>query len=241
MQPSIIYEDGNVLILNKPAGLMVHPDGKSAEPTLADWIAERYPTLAEVGEAQLDAHGEPLLRPGLVHRLDRETSGVIAVAKTQEAFEHLKEQFKNRLVEKVYCALVYGAVQIRRGEEGSINAPIGRSRVSGRWTAVRPGEKTREALTEDRLRERFRDYTVLTVIPRTGRTHQIRVNLKSIGHAVVCDKVYAPKPFCPVAGLSRLGLHAEALSFTLPSGKWKSFSVPLPGDLAGALEALRNL
>src|SRR3989344_4113609 len=98
MQPSIIYEDGNVLVLNKPAGLMVHPDGKSAEPTLASWIREHYPSLTEVGEEQLDAHGEPLLRPGLGHRLDRETSGGIAGAKTQEAFEHLKKPVKKSLV-----------------------------------------------------------------------------------------------------------------------------------------------
>ncbi len=247
MEPNIIYEDSDILILNKPSGLMVHPasssvvdmsDGKSSEPTLAHWIIEHYPALAEVGEIQLDAHGEPLLRPGIVHRLDRETSGVIVIAKTQESFFFLKEQFKNREIEKTYCALVYGVVQ---KDEGRIDAPIGRSRVDGRFTAVRPGNKTREALTEYRVREHFSEYTVLTVTPRTGRTHQIRVHLKSIGHPVVCDHLYTPKRLCPVAGLNRLGLHAEALRLKLPSGEERRFVAPLPSDFAEALEALRDV
>lgn len=248
MEPLIIFENDELLVLNKPAGLLVHPifakatedkrDSNSSDKTLADWILEHYPALKRVGEEQLDTRGEPIMRPGIVHRLDRDTSGVLVVAKTQEAFLYLKEQFKNRTIQKTYCALVYGVVQ---KEEGSITAPIGRSRVNGKWTAVRPGDKTREALTEYCVRERFDGYTVLTVTPRTGRTHQIRVHLKSIGHSVVCDSVYAPKQLCPVCGLGRLALHAESLQLTLPSGEDKNFTTPLPKDFTEALEALRNV
>lgn len=238
MEPRIIFENDDILVINKPAGLMVHGDGKNTVPTLADWILAHYPALAEVGEPQLDAHGKPIMRPGIVHRLDRETSGVLVVAKTQEAFSYLKDQFKNRTIQKTYCALVYGVVQ---KEEGTITAPIGRSRVSGRWTAVRPGDKTREALTEYRVLERYREYTALTITPRTGRTHQIRVHLKSIGHPVVCDTLYAQKRLCPVTGLSRLALHAEKLHLILPSGEECTFTAPLPQDFSGALEALRNV
>ncbi len=238
MEPYIIFEDDDILVLNKPAGLLVHSDGKNSDKTLADWILEHYPALKQVGEEQLNTRGEPIMRPGIVHRLDRDTSGVLVVAKTQDAFLFLKEQFKNRTIQKTYCALVYGTVQ---KEEGSITAPIGRSRVSGKWTAVRPGDKTREAVTEYCVRERFKEYSVLTVTPRTGRTHQIRVHLKSIGHPVVCDSLYAPKYLCPVCGLGRLALHAESLRLSLPSGENKSFTAPLPEDFTGALEALRNV
>ncbi len=238
MEPYIIFEDDDILVLNKPSGLLVHGDSKSPDDTLADWILEHYPALKQVGEEQLNTRGEPFLRPGIVHRLDRDTSGVLVVAKTQDTFLYLKEQFKDRTIQKTYCALVYGMVQ---KEEGSIVAPIGRSRVSGKWTAVRPGNKTREAVTEYHVRERFREYSVLEVTPRTGRTHQIRVHLKSIGHPVVCDSLYAPKYLCPVCGLGRLALHAESLRLSLPSGEDKSFTAPLPEDLIGALEALRNV
>ncbi len=238
MEPYIIFEDDSVLVLNKPTGLLVHNDGKNSDETLADWILKHYPALEQVGEVQLDTRGEPFLRPGIVHRLDRDTSGVLVVAKTQEAFFSIKEQFKNRTIQKTYCALVYGAV---KKEEGSITAPIGRSRVSGKWTAVRPGEKTRDALTEYCVRECFNGYTVLTVTPCTGRTHQIRVHLKSIGHPVVCDSLYASKKLCPVCGLGRLALHAESLLITLPSGESTRFTAPLPEDFTGALEELRNV
>lgn len=238
MKITIIFENDDVLVLNKPAGLLVHGDSKSSDNTLADWILEHYPALGQVGEEQLDAHGEPIRRPGIVHRLDRETSGVLVVAKTQEAFFYLKDQFKNRTIQKTYCALVYGVVQ---KEEGTITAPIGRSRVSGRWTAVRPGDKTREALTEYHVLEHYKEYTALTVTPRTGRTHQIRVHLKSIGHPVVCDTLYAQKRLCPVAGLSRLALHAEKLHLLLPSGEGRTFTASLPQDFSEALEALRNV
>ncbi len=237
MDVQIIYEDSEVLVINKPSGLMVHGDGKSEELTLADWIAEKYPALIGVGEPQLDQKGNPILRPGIVHRLDRETSGVMVVAKTQESFLHLKKAFQNHEVQKEYLALVHGVVA---KEEGVISAPIGRSRVSGRWSAVRPGPKTREALTEYQVIERLNNYSLLSVRPQTGRTHQIRVHLKSIGHAVVCDKLYAAKLLCPVVTLSRLALHAHSLTLPLLGGT-QTFEAPLPEDMQGALDALRKL
>lgn len=237
MQPKIIYEDTDILVINKPAGLMVHGDGKSEEKTLADWIVEKYPALLGVGEPQLDQKGQEILRPGIVHRLDRETSGVMVVAKKQDSFLFLKQAFQNHEVKKEYRALVYGVVA---KESGTIDAPIGRSRVSGAFTAVRPGPKTREALTEYSVLERFAQYTLLAARPKTGRTHQIRVHLKSIGHAVVCDKLYATKRECPVLGLGRLALHAQALTLPLPNGT-QTFEAPLPADMQEALDALRKL
>jgi len=216
---------------------MVHGDGKSEDKTLADWIAEKYPALVGVGEPQLDQKGREILRPGIVHRLDRETSGVMVVAKTQESFLFLKHAFQERLARKEYRALVYGVVA---KDEGSINAPIGRSRVSGAFTAVRPGPKTREALTEYTVLERLGSYTLLSARPRTGRTHQIRVHLKSIGHAVVCDKLYAKKLLCPVGDIARLALHATMLTFPLPHGGERTVDAPLPTDFASTLEVLRK-
>lgn len=237
MQPTILYEDEGVLAIHKPAGLLVHSDGKSTDATLADWVAENYPALVGVGEPQYDQKGEELLRPGIVHRLDRETSGVMLVAKTQDSFLFFKKAFQDHTVRKEYRALVYGHVT---KDEGVIDAPIGRSRVSGAFTAVRPGPKTREASTAYSVLERFNGYTLLAARPRTGRTHQIRVHLKSIGHAVVCDKLYAKKLLCPVGSIARLALHASTLTFPLPQGGERSVEAPLPTDFASTLEVLRK-
>ncbi len=226
---NIIYEDKNVLVINKPAGLLVHSshllrtDLKKVsgsvlgESTLVDWLIKRYPEIKTVGD-------EPKLRPGIVHRLDKDTSGIMIVAKNQPSFEYLKNQFQERLVKKTYLALVEGNL---KKENGKIETPI------KRFT------KSREATTEYKVVEKFQDYSLLEVYPKTGRTHQIRLHLKSIGHPIVCEKLYARKPRCPF-GLERHFLHALSLELTLPDGSQSRFETDLPDDLKGVLDNLQK-
>ena len=236
MDIPIIYEDEQLLVVNKPAGLVVHPDGKTKEYTLADWVAEKYPGTREVGEPLVLATGERILRPGIVHRLDRDTSGVLVIAKDQSTFEHLKNAFKEREMEKVYRTIVYGEL---KQDTGSIDLPIGRSPNDFRKRLA--GEHARGA-----LREAHTDYKVLLrggacsyleVYPKTGRTHQIRVHLKAIGHPVVCDTLYAPKKEATL-GLTRLALHSWRLSIVHPNGHKLILEAPLPADLEEAVRAM---
>lgn len=237
MKPTIIYEDNHFLVLNKPAGLVVHPDGKTEEPSLCDWLISQYPTIKEVGEPWTTPTGEIIYRPGIVHRLDRETSGVMVVAKTQEAFDHLKSQFQERETGKVYNAFVYGNI---KEEEGTIDRPIGRSKTDFRkWSAQRFARgKLREAVTDFKVLERGNNITFVEVMPRTGRTHQIRVHFKAINHPIVADKLYAPNHE-PVLGFNRLALHAQKLAFNDFKGQKQSFEAPLPADFVQALDRLK--
>ncbi|KKU68192.1 MAG: Pseudouridine synthase, RluA family [Parcubacteria group bacterium GW2011_GWA2_47_16] len=265
----ILYEDKDVVVINKPAGLVVHSDGRSTsltagktvEPTLVDWILEHYPETKGVGEPlKIDSrikiqdsgaekeekssdsipeskilNRESILidRPGVVHRLDRETSGVLVIAKNQKAFELLKKQFQEREMEKAYRAFVYGEV---KNDEGVIDRPIARSTGDFRkWTAERGRRGAeREAVTEYKVLARHDGFSFLDVHPKTGRTHQIRVHLKAISHPVVCDKLYAPKRDCAL-GFSRLALHAFSLKFKLPTGKELTVEAPYPEDFKNAL------
>jgi 23S rRNA pseudouridine1911/1915/1917 synthase len=240
MTPSvpIIYEDDTVVAVNKPAGLVVHADGRTVEPTLAEWMRTRYPQSATVGEPLVLADGTSIDRPGVVHRLDRDTSGVIVLAKTAEAFEHLKQQFQKRLIHKRYSAFVYGTV---KEKTGSIDFPIGKSRGDfRRWSAQHGARGT--------LREARTEYTVLCAgpkasfveaIPQTGRTHQIRVHFQAINHPVVCDQLYAPgRP--PLFGFGRLALHARLLRFSLLAGGTVTVEAPLPEDFVVAHALLKR-
>ncbi len=239
MEPSILYEDADVVVINKPAGLIVHSDGRTEEPTVADWALARYPMMAEVGEPWESPQGEIIPRPGIVHRLDRDTSGVLILAKTQEAYAMLKEQFQNRTTEKVYRAFVYGHPA---HDSGTIEAEIVRIRaVPPRWGVARAREekKQRVAITDWRVLARGRDgatnetVALIEAHPKTGRTHQIRVHLKHLGHPVVGDKLYANgRP--ALLGFSRQALHAFSLSLMLPSGERCTFEAPVPGDFAAA-------
>lgn len=228
----IIHEDSHVLVLNKPAGIMTHGDGRSAEPTLADWVLRRYPKMAAVGEPW-EFQGKAIPRPGIVHRLDRDTSGVMILAKNQKTFLFLKEQFQSRDAKKTYVALVHGSV---KEDEGTIDRPLGRSKSDFRQFsahATARGE-LREAVTDYKVINRFSDkgkhYTLIEAYPRTGRTHQIRAHLKFISHPVVCDTLYAGKLGCGL-GLSRLALHARELELKITPKKMMKFKAPLPADL----------
>lgn len=238
----ILYEDKDVLAVNKPAGLVVHADGRTEEKTLADWILENYPKIKDVGEPTKLANGDLIIRPGIVHRIDRDTSGVLIIAKNQKTFLFLKDQFKEREVEKSYRAFVYGEV---KGEEGIIDRPITRSRKDFRlWSAQRGGQgEGREAITEYKVLGRISasqakskgetGFSLLELHPKTGRTHQIRVHLKAINHPVVNDPLYAPKRETAF-GFKRLALHAYSIKFSLPSGKQLLVEAPYPEDFEKA-------
>ena len=230
----IIYEDKDILAVNKPAGLLVHLDPKKKrkdEETLVGWLIEKYSGIKEVGD-------DPELRPGIVHRLDKETSGVLVIAKNQEAFERLKSQFQKREVKKEYLALVRGVL---KEPSGVIDLPIGKSKKDFRkkTSLGKMAGKVREAVTEYEVVKRFGGYTLVKVFPKTGRTHQIRVHFKAIGHPVVCDKLYGPKKQ-DCLGLQRHFLHASSLEIALPSGGRIKLEADLPDDLQKVLKSLEQ-
>lgn len=231
----IIYEDKNQLVINKPAGLLVHkaPQTKPGTFCLTDWVIKKYPKVKKVGD-------EPLLRPGIVHRLDRETSGVLIIAKTQQSFEFLKRQFKEREVKKTYIALVYGNL---KKDDGLIDESIGKSKKDFRKfiTGDRARGLLREAVTEYKVLEKFKGYTLVEVYPKTGRTHQIRVHMKAIGHPIVGDSLYAPKRTKQPFGLIRHFLHARSIELTLFEGGKIKIEADLPDDLKSALAKLKDL
>lgn len=244
MEPTILYEDADVLVIDKPAGLVVHSDGRTQEPSVAEWMLEKYPQSKDVGEPWTSPQGEVVLRPGIVHRLDRGTSGAMILAKTQAAYEFLKRQFQDRSTEKVYRALVYGHPA---KDHGVIEAEIVRVRsVPPRWGIARDAEakKHRAAITEWNVLERGVDpeshekAAYVEARPKTGRTHQIRVHLKHLNHPVVSDPLYA-KGRPEILGFARPALHAFSLSITLPSGERKTFEAPLPADFTAALARLQ--
>jgi len=216
---NIIYEDEDLLVVDKPAGLTVHPAPGHPAHTLVNAILSRFPHLAALSDS---------LRPGIVHRLDRDTSGVMVVAKNSLAQAKLMEQFKAHSVAKAYLVLVKGKLT---PENGVIEAPMGRDPRNRKRMAVVAGG--REARTEYQVIKYIGDYTLLEVKPETGRTHQIRVHLSAIGFPVVGDKMYGVKsPFLP-----RQFIHASRLGFSLPSsGKYMEFKSELATDLAQALE-----
>lgn len=224
-----IYEDKSLLVVNKPAGLMAHSTVLSQESTLADWVVRNYPETAEVGDPGAFRNGKNT-RPGLVHRLDRETSGVMIVAKTQKAFGYLKSLFGSGEVEKTYLALVRGRV----AAPGRVDRPIGlRNGSIKRSVHARRLKMVKEAITEyapvKTIEKDGEIFTLLRVYPKTGRTHQIRVHLSSIGHPVVGDGLYG-KRINPWE-LDRQFLHAESLEFTGADGKRMKFEAELPEDL----------
>lgn len=247
----ILYKDDNYVIINKPAGLVVHPDGKTNEPTLVDWIIKNFPETKDVGEplviknAKIKIENEGtenpesvILRPGIVHRIDRETTGVLVIVRTAGAHAHLKQQFQARTVKKTYHAFVFGEM---KEEEGVIDRPIGKSRKDFRmWSAQRGAKGTmREAVTEYKVVQRNKDFSFVEAYPKTGRTHQIRVHFKAINHPVVCDKLYAPKRGCAL-GFGRVALHAYSIAFTDLSGKTVAVQAPYPDDFKRALEKFKE-
>lgn len=233
MKLTVLYEDDAIVAVDKPAGVMTHPDGKSTEETVSDWFAAHYPNAREVGETQRLQDGKEIRRPGIVHRLDRETSGVLVLAKTHEAHAFLKEAFQNHEVKKTYLAFVYGVPKLRKGV---IDFAIGRSRQDFRLRSAQPKAKgtLREAITRYEVIADIGTHSLMKVMPETGRTHQIRVHLKAIHHPIVGDPLYAPNHAADL-GFNRLGLHALSLDIPLQSGERTTIQAPLPEELRSAL------
>ncbi len=221
---SVVYEDSDLLVVDKPAGMTVHPGAGRPSGTLVQAVLAHAPDLPLIGGAD---------RPGIVHRLDKDTSGVLVVAKTEAAWRGLQAQIQSRRARREYLALVHGRVE---RPSGVIEASIGRDpRHRTRMAVVASG---RRAVTRYTVAERFDDATLLDVRLDTGRTHQIRVHLAYLGHPVVGDPVYAHRanPW----GIRRQALHARTLAFTHPTtGKEMVFHAPLPADFEEALLALR--
>lgn len=232
MDIPILFENDEVLAVNKSAGMVVHRDGRTIEENVSDWFLENYPNAHGVGEPLILGDGTVIERPGIVHRLDRETSGILLLPKTQESFLNIKEQFKGRTITKVYRAFLYGKL---KSEKGVIDRPIGKSRRDFRmWSASRGARgEMREALTEYRVLASSEAFSYVEVTPRTGRTHQIRVHFKAVNYPVVCDKLYAPARECAL-GFARLALHAASLEWTLLSGEQQKVEAPLPADFTAA-------
>jgi len=225
--PRVIAETDEILVLDKPAGLIVHSDGRTEEPSVAGWILQNYPVLESVGGPWISPQGERILLPGIVHWLDRTTSGIMVVAKTNAMYAYLKSEFKERRVEKIYRAYVYGRME---SEEGRVTAEIKRSSEPPRRWYARACEETnkRAAITGWRLLKQLEEAAYIEVHPLTGRTHQIRVHLVSIGHPIVSDHLYAPDRAL-LLGFTRPALHAASISLTL-DGKRETFQAPLPPD-----------
>jgi len=236
MKMETLYEDNNFLIINKPVGTLVHGDGKSNEKTISEWFVNTYPDVKDVGEPAGGRDGEEIVRPGIVHRLDKDTSGVLLLVKNQETFLFMKEQFQKREVKKTYHAFVYGEV---KEDKGIIDRPIGRSARDFRLRSAQRGAKgtLREAITEFVTVKRGKEHSLLELYPKTGRTHQIRTHLKAISHPVVCDSLYAPKRTCAL-GLERLALHASKIEFTTPEGQLIAVEASLPEEFKKAKKAL---
>lgn len=220
----VLFEDEALAVVNKPPGMVVHPGPGHQQDTLANALLDRYPELAGQGSG----------RPGIVHRLDKDTSGLIVVARTPAAMLHLKAQFKNRTVEKTYLALVQGQPE---SPSGLIDVPIGRHPRRRKLMAPTPDGKP--ARTHYTVVEGFPDFSLLSVRPETGRTHQIRVHLSWLGYPVVGDKLYGPRRSPLAAG--RQLLHAWRLKLTHPASEAPlTFEAPLPPDFVEILEGLRQ-
>lgn len=259
--PPIIYEDENYLVINKPAGIAMHPseqemlirlDKKAAQTiTISDLVLEKYPKMKDVGEPMevnsKDGVIVKILRPGIVHRLDKGTTGCVIIAKTQEAFLFLKAQFMEHKVIKTYRAFTYGTPAV---DEGKIIEPIGRSRANIRkWATGKSARgELREAVTMYRVIARIGikegsakgstqagTFAYIEATPKTGRTHQIRVHLNYMNYPIVCDNLYAPKR-PPALGFERLALHAHTITFDGVDGKRISVEAPFPQDFISAIK-----
>ncbi len=233
MKLNIIHKNENIIVINKPAGLTVHPNFSEKNKTLANALVNRFPEIITIGENQQ--------RPGIVHRLDKDTSGIIIIARNQKSFIELKNLFKNRQIQKKYLAIIHG---VPTEEIGVISKPLARSADYKKQIIANKKTKTkvREALTRYKVIKRFINYSLLEVLPKTGRTHQIRVHLLSVGCPIVGDKLYRIKQSKLFNSSSNLTvnrhlLHASEIKFKLFNEKYH-FTAPLPNDFKSFLNSL---
>lgn len=227
---AVLFEDDDLLVIDKPAGIATHPISPEETDTVASWVITHAPEVIHVGE-------DPL-RPGLVHRLDRNTTGILVIAKTAAAFDELKRIFSDRLAEKHYLAIVLGHAS---EESGEIRLPIAPQTGTLKRQVILPGkdvpEDAREALSHYRVKRRFVEHDLLEVSPKTGRTHQIRVHLAAIGCPVLGDRLYGGRRMNRDGVPARQMLHAGYLAFPW-EGKTLTFEAPLPSDFTKTLSSL---
>lgn len=223
VEPQVIFEDDQYLVVNKPAGLVVHGGPGIHEETLGDWAVKHAPDLSHVGD-------QPLIRPGIVHRLDRDVSGVMVIAKTQAVFEDLKKQFQHHSITKEYIALVHGMLT---DQHGRINFAIARKPDKSGLMVARPkSDEGKSAETLFTVIRFAKNMTLVRVQTLTGRTHQIRVHFKAVGHPLVGDPLYKARKLKKEKIVApRLFLHAEVLGFTDLTGQFRKYIAPLPDEL----------
>lgn len=242
LPPKIIFENKDFIIIEKPAGLLVHATEKNETNTLVDWLLKKYPEIEKVGEQKY--------RAGIIHRLDKDVSGVMVIAKNNIAFNYLKDQFHDRKVKKEYLTLVYGQPT---EPEGEIDLPIGRGKEGQFVAHPRTGkekllESDRFAKTKYKVLEKIKDYSFLSVQILTGRTHQIRAHLFAIGHPIIGDQIYKPKKKfllffthkVKVIDFKRIFLHSTKIGFFDLDNQWLEFESPLPKELNDFLNEKRN-
>ncbi|NCN52870.1 RluA family pseudouridine synthase [Candidatus Wolfebacteria bacterium] len=225
----ILYEDDDILVINKQADLIVHPTTSEPNHTLANAIIAQYPELKDVGESPF--------RPGIVHRLDRNTTGVLIIVKNQKTFDFIKEQFLNHSIKKIYIALVHG---VFKDKDGVINYSIRPSSINRLKKVIvkdinkeEDKRSIREAETAYKVKESIEEkYSLLEVYPKTGRTHQIRVHLAAIGHPVVGDELYGSRTNLT----NRQMLHAKSIEFIAPNGKEMKIEAPIPEDMQDVIK-----
>lgn len=231
----VIYSDEDIIVINKPPGISVHGGDSVTGPTLADDLVTQFPEIVGVG----DPPDGGTMRPGLVHRLDRDTSGVMVIARNQKSFLALKEIFQKRLATKTYHAIVCGRVRAARG---TIDFPIGRMASNPTKRGAVQGRNkirgARDAATDYEVLKAGDQYSLVELRPKTGRMHQLRVHMYAIGHPIACDAKYGGKKVCCPAGCTRQLLHARSLSFSYPEGRKLYFEADPPSDFVLAEKSI---
>jgi len=224
----IIAKTPDYLMINKPAGIPVHPDERYKTGTLIQKITGRFPAIKKIGEDKT--------RPGIIHRLDKDVSGLLVIARTQKMFNYLKEQFQNRQIKKEYLALVHGRITPTSGE---INFPITRGK-NGAMVARPKNQEGKVAITEYEVLQSFINYSLVKVMIKTGRSHQIRVHFKALGHPIVGDTLHKiKKQKSEKVPLDRLWLHAQSLGFYDLKNNWQEFTIEPPLELKNYLTSIK--
>jgi len=232
----VIFENDNFLIINKPAGIQIHPDFNEKENTIVNGLIAHYPQIAKLESNEIFSFQQ---RPGIVHRLDKETSGVLIIAKNKKTFLEFKKMFQEKTVHKKYLALVHG---VPKEKESIIEKPLARTTNYRKQTIAGKKTKTkiRPAITHYKVLEKFKNnFSLIEASPKTGRTHQIRVHLSSIGHPIIGDKLYSKKIYQPFEKASRHMLHAHEIEFNLFGEKFH-FTAPIPNDFQKIIKEIKN-
>lgn len=230
IEPLIIEQNEEYIILEKPHALLIHPTDQGETNTMADWLVNKFPKLSKIGD-------DPT-RPGIVHRLDKEVSGLVVIALTQDSFDNLKKQFQDRTIKKEYTALIHGKLI---NDKGEINTPIERDKKTGLMKVQTAKDSGKIALTLYQVTKKFINYTLVKVIIKTGRMHQIRAHFYSIGHSIIGDKLYKTKDIRKKKKVltSRIFLHADYLKFKNLAGELREYRSALPQELEKLLDNIK--